>query len=72
MLNVRVLVNRVLGEYSDLKNVEVPAGCKSSTRVFHGNIWGSGGLAPVILKISTIWEQEDEGNNNNNNLFLMC
>jgi len=51
--------------------MEVPGGCKSSTCVFHGNIWGSGGIAPLILKISTIWEQEDEGNNNNN-LFLMC
>jgi len=38
---------------------------------------GSGGIAPVTLKISIIWEQKDEGinnnnNNNNNNLFLMC
>jgi hypothetical protein len=60
----------VLGEYSDLKSMEVTGECNSSTYVFHGNIWGSGGIAPVILKISTIWEQED-GRINNNNLFLM-
>jgi hypothetical protein len=55
--------------------MEVTGGCKSSTCVFHGNIWGSGSLAPVILKISTIWEQKYEGisssSNNNNNIFLM-
>jgi hypothetical protein len=56
--------------------MEVSGGCRSSTCVFHGNIWGSGGIAPVIRKIRTMWEQEDEGinkhYNNNNNLFLMC
>ena len=66
--------------------MEVTGGCKSSTCVLHGNIWGSGGIASVIRKISTMWEQEVEGidddgnnnnnnnsnnNNNNNNLFLM-
>jgi len=51
--------------------MEVTGGCKSSTCVFHGNVWGSGGIALVTLKISTIWEQKDEGINNND-LFLMC
>jgi hypothetical protein len=56
--------------------MEVTGGCKSSTCAFHGNIWGSGSIAPVILKISTIWEQEYEGisnnsNNNHTNIFLI-
>lgn len=47
--------------------MEVTGGYKSSTCIFHGNILGSGSIAPVILKISTIWGQEDEWINSNNN-----